>query len=298
MRVVQTLAIWGFRIAGALVPALAGKAAYVAFCLPPRVGAGDAGRNRLTEKLGPLRDEAEPQTITTPDGKVQAYLWRTLKSPAKGRVLLVHGWTSEALVMGLFVKPLRDAGFDVVALDLPAHGRSGGRLLNMPIGARAVLAVADALGPFTGIVTHSFGGAVAALAVEGGSPLDRKVDVDRLVLIASPHAIAKAARDFGDSFAFSAALQARLAAEVTKAAGRPIEAINIGDMLATVGKAVLVVHDVEDERVPFTEAEALVKGAGGHATLMQTKGLGHERIIVMPNVVRAAVRFLNGEAGR
>jgi pimeloyl-ACP methyl ester carboxylesterase len=298
MSLIQSIGTWGFRVTGLVAPSLAGKAAYVAFCLPPRIPATDASRSRLIEKLGPLRDDAEAHTISTPDGRVQAYLWRTAKTPAKGRVLLVHGWTSESLVMGLFVKPLRDAGFDVVALDLPAHGRSSGRMLNMPIGARAILAVADTLGPFTGIVTHSFGGAVAALAVEGGSPIHRKTVVDRLVLIASPHSISKAARDFGDGFAFSEALQQRLGNEVTKAAGRQISAINIGAMLGDVGRPVLVIHDTEDERVPFSEAEALVAGARGHATLMQTKGLGHERIVVMPNVVRAAVRFLAGEAAR
>jgi pimeloyl-ACP methyl ester carboxylesterase len=298
MSLLQSIGTWVFRIAGAIAPKLAGKAAYIAFCLPPRIPASDASRQRLTEKLGPLRDDAEARTLTTPDGTVQAYHWRTVTKPAKGRVLLVHGWTAEALVMGLFVKPLRNAGFDVVAIDLPAHGRSSGRMLNMPIGARAVLAAAETLGPFTGIITHSFGGAIAALAVEGGSPIYRKAAVDKLVLIASPHSISKAARDFGDGFAFTETLQLRLGDEVTKAARRPIETINIGDMLATVGRPVLVVHDTEDERVPFSEAEALVAGAKGHATLMQTKGLGHERVVVMPNVVRAAVRFLSGEPGR
>ena len=298
MSFLHSAAASAIRIANTVAPPLAGKAAYVAFCWPPRIGAHDAARARLTEKLGPLRDEAEAQRTTTPDGTVQTYLWRTPKTPVKGRVLLVHGWTAEALVMGLFVKPLRDAGFDVAALDLPAHGRSTGRMLNMPIGARAVLAVADALGPFTGIVTHSFGGPVATLALEGGSPIHRKMDVEKIVLIASPHSIAKAARDFGNGFAFPESLQQRLRSEVTRAADRPIDAINIGDMLATVGKPVLVVHDTDDERVPFSEGEALIVGARGVATLMQTKGLGHERIVVMPNVVRAAVRFLAGEPAK
>ena len=290
------LAKTAFRIAGAVAPPLAGKAAYYLFCRPPRIAAGDAARARLTEKLGPLRDDAEAIRVDGPDATIQTYLWRTTKSPTRGRVLLIHGWTAEALIMGLFVKPLRDAGFDVVALDLPAHGKSTGRLLNMPIGARAVLSVADSLGPFAGIVTHSFGGAIAALAVEGGTPINRKIDVDRLVLISSPHSIAKTARDFGDGFAFTESLQQRLGAEITNHARRPVESILIGNMLATVGKPALIVHDTDDERVPFAEAEAIVAASRGHATLMQTKGLGHERIVIMPSTVRATVRFLAGES--
>jgi pimeloyl-ACP methyl ester carboxylesterase len=289
MSVSKNVATWGFRVASVVAPPLAGKAAYVAFCTPPRARAVEASNNRLLQA-------ADRVVVEAPDGRVQAYRWRTEKPSVRGTVLLVHGWTAESIVMGLFVSPLRDQGFDVVALDLPAHGRSSGRMLNMPLGARAILAVADKLGPFAGVITHSFGGAVAALAVEGGSPIYRKMDVDKLVLIASPHSISKQARDFGNGFAFSEQLQSRLGGEVTKAAGRPISAINIGDMLGEVGKPVLVIHDRDDERVPFAEAEALVAGARGHATLLETTGHGHERIVVTSKVVRAAVRFIVSES--
>jgi pimeloyl-ACP methyl ester carboxylesterase len=194
--------------------------------------------------------------------------------------------------MGLFVKPLRDAGFDCVAVDLPAHGASTGTRLNMPIGARAVLAVADALGPFAGVVTHSFGGPIAALAMEGGSPIGRQLSVARAVLIAAPHSLLQVTRNFGAGFGFSEALKARLAAEITQAAGREIATINTGDFLATAGKPCLIIHDEEDGDVAFSEMTAIADAAGPIATVMATKGLGHRRIVVMPNVVRASVRFL------
>ena len=93
-------------------------------------------------------------------------------------------------------------------------------------------------------------------------------------------------------------MQRRLGAEITNHADRPVESILIGDMLATVGKPALIIHDTEDDRVPFSEAEAIVTASRGHATLMQTKGLGHERIVIMPSTVRAAVRFLASEGAK
>jgi pimeloyl-ACP methyl ester carboxylesterase len=295
--VLKSLGSAAFRIGGAVAPGLTGQAAFRLFCTPPRMAARDPAEARLVEKLTPVLAEADAQRITTPDAEVQTYTWRTSAAHVRGRVLLVHGWTGRALVMALFVKPLREAGFDVVALDLPAHGSSSSRILNMPIGARALLAVADRLGPFTGLVAHSFGGPIAALAIEGGSPLTRSLALDRLVLISSPHALSTVTRDFGAAFGFTEDLQQRLAEAVTRAAGRPIETINTGDFLAAAGRPCLIVHDTDDDRVPYAEAEAIIRAAGGYATLMTTRGLGHRRIIVMPHVVRAAIRFLGESVG-
>jgi pimeloyl-ACP methyl ester carboxylesterase len=294
--VLKRLGSAAFRVGDAVAPALTGRAAFRLFCTPPRGLAKTDVEARLVEKLMPILAAAEARRIATPDVEVQTYLWRATAATPRGRVLLVHGWTGQALVMTLFVKPLREAGFDVVALDLPAHGASGGRILNMPLGARALQAVGDAFGPFKGLIAHSFGGPIAALAVEGGSPLTRRMALDRLVLIAAPHALSTVTHDFGTAFGFTPRLQQQLADAVTRAAGRPIGAINTGDFLAAAGKPCLIIHDQDDDRVPVSEATAIVTAAGPLATAMTTQGLGHRRIIVMPHVVRAAVRFLAADA--
>jgi pimeloyl-ACP methyl ester carboxylesterase len=270
---------------------LAAKAAFNQFSTPPRGSAELDAETKLHEKLGPLLLQAEEIRLGTPDAFIQTYLWRTDQARSRGRVLLIHGWTGQALIMGLFVRPLLQAGFDVVALDQPAHGRSAGRLLNMPIGARAVLATADRLGPFTGIITHSFGGQVAALALEGGPPIGRRFTADRLVTVACPHSLQRLTRNFGQGFNFPADLQQRFEARISDAAGRPIETVNTGTMLAVAGLPVLAIHDELDEDVPYSEAEAIA-AACPNVTLMPMAGLGHRRIIVTSAVIRAAIKFL------
>jgi pimeloyl-ACP methyl ester carboxylesterase len=270
---------------------LAAKAAFRQFSTAPRGPNEREAEAKLVEKLGPLLVEAESYRFGTPDTFVQAYLWRANVSPHRGRALLIHGWTGQALIMGLFVKPLIQAGFDVVAIDLPAHGMSGGRLLNMPIGTRAVLATAQHLGPFTGIITHSFGGQLAALALEGGPPIDQAMTTDRLVMVAAPHSLQRLAQNFGRGLAFPADLQARFEAKISAAASRPVETIYTGALLAAATCPVLAIHDTEDEEVPFSEAEAIA-AACPRVTIMPMTGLGHRRIIVTSAVIRAAVRFL------
>jgi pimeloyl-ACP methyl ester carboxylesterase len=276
---------------GWTAPRLAAKAAFNQFSTPPRGAAELEAAAKLHEKLGPLLDQAEAARIGTPDAFIQTYLWCTDQARSRGRVLLIHGWTGQTLVMGLFVRPLLLAGFDVVALDMPTHGRSTGHLLNMPIGARAVLAVADRLGPFAGVITHSFGGQVAALALEGGPPIGRRFTTERLVTVACPHSLQRLTRNFGRDFNFAADLQTRFEARISEAAGRPIETVNTGDLLAVAALPVLAIHDEQDDEVPYSEAGAIAAACPA-VTLMPFAGLGHRRIIVTSAVIRAAIKFL------
>ena len=198
--------------------------------------------------------------------------------------------------MGLFVDPLLKSGFDVIAIDLPAHGRSDGHALSMPIGAEAILAVDRAIGPITAAVTHSFGGTVVALAAEGGPPLATRLNaLERVVLIASPNRLDAMTAAFAKQHHLNAKAHAALNDAISTRAKRPIGDIEIGRFLAKVGLPALIIHDQDDDDVPFSRAEAIC-AAAANAVLMPTRGLGHRRIIITSTVVRASVRFLQGIA--
>jgi pimeloyl-ACP methyl ester carboxylesterase len=287
----KTLLPAAFRAGGALAPAVAGRAAYRLFCRPP-TSAPDSGTVRLIEKMGPLFAKAQSHRVPHADGVVQAHHWRAQNREPRGRVLLVHGWTGRAMVMGLFVEPLLKAGFDVVSVDLPAHGASTGQFLNMPIGARAVQAVNGAIGPITAAITHSFGGPVVALAAEGGPPLGQAMVVDKLVLIAAPNKLTAMTEAFATRNGLPPNVHAAMNAIISRAAERPIETVETGILLRRIDKPALIIHDEGDEDVPFDRAETICATAP-KAALMRTSGLGHRRIVISSGVVRAAVRFLS-----
>jgi pimeloyl-ACP methyl ester carboxylesterase len=280
-----------FHIAGSVAPTVAGRAAFELFCRPP-VRPLDRGTERLIERMSPLFARAQARRVPFSDGSVQTYWWRTSNGSSRGRVLLVHGWTGRAMVMGLFVEPLLKAGFDVVAMDLPAHGNSSGSRLNMPIGARAVQAVARSFAPITSAITHSFGGPVMALALEGGPPLLGGLELDKVVLIAAPNKLTAMTDRFAKSQGLSAAVHNALNDHVSRAANRPIETVETGTLLCRARTPALIIHDESDADVPFDRAEAICASAP-RATLMRTTGLGHTRIIISSAVVRASIRFLS-----
>lgn len=288
----ETIIRTGMRAAGAVAPRAVGRFAFRLFCTPPRRRVLNPGETRMARRMAPLLERAERRMVAFDGGEVAAYAWRVPAGTPRGRVLLVHGWSGRALVMTAFVEPLLKRGLDVVALDLPGHGDSRGRLLSLPLGARAVHAVAGAYGGITGVIAHSFGGPVSALAAEGGPPLTAAMPVERLVLIASPNSMATVTRRFSDRIGLADRARAALEAEIERVAERPAGAFAVGEFLAHIGKPALVIHDAGDQDVPHIRAEEIVAAARATTRLLTTTGLGHRRIVVAPQVIKAATRFL------
>jgi pimeloyl-ACP methyl ester carboxylesterase len=280
------------RAAGAIAPTATGRFAFRLFCTPPRRATLTAGEARMAQRMAPLIERAEHRMVGFDGGRVAAWSWRAPEHPVRGRILLVHGWSGRALVMTAFVEPLLKAGFDVVALDLPGHGASDGRRLSLPLGARAVQAVAAAHGGITGVVAHSFGGPVSMLAAEGGPPLSGPMPLARIVLIASPNSMATVTRRFSDRVGLTERTRSVLEAEILRVAERPAAAFVVGEFLARLGRPALVIHDTGDLDVPFVRAEEIVAAAPQTTRLVATSGIGHRRIVVAPQAIKAAVRFL------
>jgi 2-succinyl-6-hydroxy-2,4-cyclohexadiene-1-carboxylate synthase len=99
----------------------------------------------------------------------------------RGRVVLVHGFTQTRASWMPVAEQLHADGYEVIAVDAPGHGESGGLRLDLPGGA-------EALGVTGGVATYigySMGGRLALhLAVA------RPELVERLVLVSSTAGIA------------------------------------------------------------------------------------------------------------
>ena len=61
-----------------------------------------------------------------------------------------------------------------------------------------------------------------------------------------------------------------------------------------IARPALIVHDVEDREVPWSEGERYAR-YWPDSRLLSTHGLGHNRIAGDAGVIAAALRFLHGE---
>ena len=244
------------RLIGPIFPGITGLYAAKIF-VKPRVG---KSRNRSGWNL------------LVPGGSYVAWGKSEVKDGPSRKVLLIHGWESHAGHMSVLADALISMGFDVVALDAPAHGDAEGSATNAIAFAAALLAVSQKLGPFYAIVGHSMGGGAAFIALADGLP------VEKVVTIASPFLFSDVLHRFAQHIGLPPKAEKSFVDRVERTTGRSWDETR-GDVVArTVTQPVLVVHDVEDKEIPMSDALALMQVLH-HGQLMQTTGLGHRRIL-------------------
>lgn len=281
-----------FAVAEQIAPRLTGRAAFELFSRTPSPNRMSQRARDVLARSTAIMAEARRHQLRLEGGCVVAYDF----APAGGTrraptALVLHGWGARAAHMTSVIRELTEAGFRVIALDLPGHGESAGRRLNMASAVRAVRAADDWFGPFAAIVGHSFGGAVAANAAVGSIRNVEPVRAERLVLISAPSSMPALFRDFGSFLNLGARAQVALAARVHDLTGRPLEEFVVADQLARHKLPALVIHAPDDKEISSKEAESLAR-AGSHVELRWAPGLGHRRILSDSGVARMVAEFL------
>jgi pimeloyl-ACP methyl ester carboxylesterase len=234
---------------------------------------------------------ARQERVATPGGEVVTYTWEHgPELPWEGRrcrgtILLVHGWEGRASQLGSLVDPLRQAGYRVVGFDMPGHGRSPGKSLDLPTVYAVIGGVAKAIGPLAGVVAHSFGGAGTMGAMQRGllsAPL---------VMIGSATRMRPGAEIVSKMLGLSDAGRAAFFEIIEERYGRDSwERTDLVNVCGDVEGPALIVHDVDDAEVPFEDALRLSK-AWTSARLVATAGLGHRKILGEEPVIEEVVRF-------
>ncbi len=287
-----------FAVAEHLAPRLAGRAAFQLFSLAPRRGRVAAAEATAIDAAGAFMREARLHSLAFAGGSVAAHDFApTCGRRGAGTTLVLHGHGSRTEHMRAIIAGLTQAGCRVIALDLPGHGRSAGRRVNMASAVAAVRAAETWFGPFAAIVGHSFGGAVAVNAAVGSVRGVPPVATPRLVLVSAPSSMPAIFQDFARFLRLGTRTQTAVAAEVERVAGHPLESYVGALQLAGHSTPALVVHAPDDKEVPAREAEAFAR-AGPHVRLRWAPGLGHRRILRDAGVVADIVDFVTGEAGR
>ncbi|AMS42060.1 alpha/beta fold hydrolase [Aminobacter sp. NyZ550] len=279
-----------FGAAELVSPRLAGRAAFELFRRTPSQRSLTSGERRAIGNASGFMAEARHHRIKTQKSCVAMHEFRP-EGASRGTVLVIHGWRSRTEYMQALIEGYRDAGMRVISLDLPGHGGSLGRALDMAKAVEAATLAGQWFGPFEAIVGHSFGGAVAVNAaagtVKGFEPLGAK----RLVLVAAPDSMPRLFDDFGRYLNLGPRTQRAISGQVQRVTGTPIGQFVGSRLLMRLATPTLVIHAPDDREVSANEARAMA-GAGGHVRLFWADGLGHRRILSSAKVVAEAVGFL------
>ena len=253
-------------------PSLAAEAASRLFLLVPRVP-------RPRGEAAAFLASGEAFTIRCAGRRLAAWSWG--HGPA---VVLAHGWGGRGSQMRAFVPRLVGAGYRAVVFDGPAHGFSGGRSTSLPAFGGAIAAVAGATGA-RGVIAHSMGGASTLVAISRG------LSLARVVLLGAPSNAERIWRSFSRALGLSEAVAAEARRRLERRVGANFGELNVSSFASRITAPVLVVHDRDDDEVPWSAGEENASLLPG-GRLVTTHGLGHRRILRDEDVIEQAVRFL------
>lgn len=201
---------------------------------------------------------------------------RTLRGFAGGHgptVVLVHGWAGRAADWRHLTSELIDAGWRVVAPDLPAHGMTPGRTTDLFELGGALATVLAHERP-AAVVTHSLGFPIVLRAA------DESVEVPPTWVALAPgrkmsHALAR----FGAKARLRPALVAELSRAIEGEFGGDIwEILDADRVLPDLTADGVVIHDADDDEVAIDDGRRIAH-AWPSARFVATQGLGHRRIL-------------------
>jgi len=217
--------------------------------------------------------------------KLAGYRWGKKTDPI---ILLVHGWTATATCFVNFIDPLLERGYQVISYDAIAHGETSGVSVSLTEWADTVIAVMENIGKVDCIMGHSLGAGAIVIA----SSL--KLKTDKIVLISPVSDIAKVT----DLFAKTLSIPKKIMEKMHQYAWKKyyLSASKFGnnwnEVFDSEFKApTLIIHDINDKEIDISNARKLAK-QWSWAEVMETKRLGHRRILLNSEVITRALNFI------
>jgi hypothetical protein len=241
-------------------------------------------RYNIPAKEIPLIESAEKFSITLNDKHIQGYKWGT-GIP----VFLIHGWAGRATQFRSIIPALNKAGFQAIAIDGPAHGKSEGRQTTILEFSDAIKLVYEQFKPVA-VIAHSFGGVATIYSCTQGLPLNK------LVTIASPSIADEVINTYLRAINGSAPTGIAFRKYLLAKYGATFEEFSSLHLVTQLKHPLqlLIVQDDDDTEVIPRHATAL-KAAYPSAILYQTSGLGHTRILRDEKVIARAIEFIRQE---
>ena len=235
----------------------AAEKAFTLFCTP-RKG-----------KVLPVQKEflrkAESEMVSFGGMELQTYNW----PGNRPTVLLLHGWESNSFRWRNLIKYLLEENFNVVAFDAPAHGKSTGKILNVPIYAECTDFMVNKFKPRY-IVAHSVGGTTAVYQQYQYN----SNSVEKLVTIGSPSELSEIMAHYQHLLKFNNSVLAALNEYFIKHFGFGIEDFSTSRFASELKLQGLLIHDKLDQVAPVSSSER-VHANWKNSQLILTEGLGH-----------------------
>jgi pimeloyl-ACP methyl ester carboxylesterase len=222
-------------------------------------------KGRYTEDQKKVIASALFEELTYDGMDIATYRWH-----GKGKtILLLHGWESNVSRWNYILEDLKAEGYNIIALDGPAHGRSGGKLFNAVLYSEYINVVAKKFQPEV-IIGHSVGGMASVFFMHNYG----LASVKKLVLLGAPAHFSGVFARYKSMMGYNRRISKGIDNLVLERYGKPVDYFSAANFTESIKAKGLIIHDKMDRIIPFEDALLLAKRYK-NANLIKTEGFGH-----------------------
>lgn len=213
---------------------------------------------------------------------IQVYQWKGDKET----ILLAHGWESNTARWKNKINILKEEGFNIVALDAPAHGNSGSNVFNALLYSEFINVVAKKYQPQI-IIGHSVGG-MASVFFQQKYQLK---SITKMVLLGAPSEFSNVLKNYVQMLGYNKKIEKQLHNVIIDKFGAHPEEFSTSKFIKNIEAEGLIVHDYKDSIIPYSDAK-LIKKNLKKGKLISTTGLGHS--LNHKSVSKDIINFIKG----
>ncbi len=207
------------------------------------------------------------------------------------KALVLHGFESSSKNFDRYISLLIKKNYEVIAVDAPAHGRSSGKRITLPLYLATIEKVNTGYGPFDAYIGHSFGALTLAHFLE----TTKHDHLTKAVLIAPATETTSTINTFFSVLHLDQEVRKEFDKLIYQLSGKWPSHYSVLRAMRNISAQVLWYHDEEDQLTPFSDAVKVKEEGYPNLVFRATKGLGHRRIYRDNEVIKDVLRFIESE---
>ncbi|PBI89538.1 2-succinyl-6-hydroxy-2,4-cyclohexadiene-1-carboxylate synthase [Flavobacterium sp. ACN2] len=217
------------------------------------------------EELPKVLRHTETETFHHNEHHFQTYIWKGNET----KILLVHGWESNAARWKKTLPHLQKSGSTIIAIDAPAHGQSSGKEFNVPLYAEFINKAVEKYQPEI-IIGHSIGGAACVYH----QYLFPNTSINKMVILGAPSELKTLIDNYVSMLSLNTKMFSLLESKFLDHFNFKLEDFSGQKFASQFTIPGFIAHDTSDKIVAFAEGQKIASN-WKNSQFIETSGLGH-----------------------
>lgn len=237
------------------------KAAQISYALFSQPRVGRLNKNSLPHIL----QNTKTETFHHNEHRFQTYIWEGNET----KILLVHGWESNAARWQKTLPHLQKSGSTIIAIDAPAHGQSSGKEFNIPLYTEFINKAVEKYKPSI-LIGHSIGGAACVYH----QYLFPETSIQKMVILGAPSDLQTLIDNYIAMLSLNGKMIPLLENRFIQRFNFKLDDFSGKKFASNFTIKGLIAHDTADNIVAYDEGKKIAS-SWKNSQFITTTGLGH-----------------------